>query len=90
MYTELYTSDVMSSTVRISETSHRALRQLAEREHASLQSVLERAIENYRRQRVLEAANRQYEALRADRRAWTLEVAERKAWDRSLSDGWER
>ena len=77
----------MASTVRISEMSHRALRDLAEGENTSLQSVLERAIENYRRQRFLAAANRQYAALRADRSAWTDETAERGAWDRTLDDG---
>jgi len=77
----------MSSTVRINEDTHRALRDLAERENSSLQSVLERAIEEYRRQRFLEAANRRYAALRADKRAWTVEADERKAWDRTVADG---
>jgi predicted transcriptional regulator len=75
------------STVRISEASHRALRDLAECEKAPLQTVLERAIENYRRQRFLEAANRQYAALRADAAAWKQETTERAEWDRALGDG---
>lgn len=75
------------STVRISATSHQALRDLAEREKAPLQTVLERAIENYRRQRFLEAANRQYAALRANPDSWEQETAERDAWDTTLGDG---
>ena len=75
------------STVRISDTSHRALRELAENEKAPLQTVLERAIENYRRQRFLEAATRQYAALRANPEAWEQETGERDAWDHTLSDG---
>ena len=77
----------MTSTVRISEACHRALRALAEGEKTSLQTVLERAIENYRRQCFLDEANRRYAALRADRAAWTKEAAERGVWDRTLSDG---
>ena len=77
----------MASTVRISETSHRALRDLADREKAPLQTVLERAIENYRRQRFLEAANRQYARLRADGAEWAREIAERELWDRTSDDG---
>lgn len=76
----------MASTVRISETSHQALRELAAQEKAPLQTVLERAIENYRRQRFLEAANRQYAVLREDTNAWKDELAERDAWDQAAND----
>lgn len=77
----------MASTVRISESSHRALRDLANKDKVPLQTVLARAIENYRRQRFLEAANRAYAALRADPAAWKLEAAERDVWDRAVNDG---
>lgn len=74
------------STVRISETTHRALRDLAESERISQQAIVERAIENYRRQRFLEAANRQYAALRNDPEAWAQELSERAIWDATLTD----
>lgn len=77
----------MSSTVRISKDSHRALRELSDVEKVPLQTVLERAIETYRRQRFLEAANRQYAVLRQDKEAWKQEVAERDEWDRTAGDG---
>lgn len=77
----------MPSTVRISEASHRALRDLAEREQTSLQTVVERAIENYRRNRLLEAANKQYAALRANDAAWKEQLAERDLWDATAGDG---
>lgn len=77
----------MSSTVRISESSHRALRELARREHAPLQTVLERAIENYRRDRFLDAVNSTFAALRSDAGAWRAEVSERDEWDRTNRDG---
>jgi predicted transcriptional regulator len=77
----------MSSTVRISDSSHRALRELAEREHAPLQTVLERAIENYRRDRFLDAVNSTFAALRSETSAWHVEVGERDEWDRTNRDG---
>ena len=77
----------MPSTVRISEASHRALRDLAEREQTSLQSVVERAIENYRRNRLLEAANRQYASLRADAPSRKEQLTERELWDETAADG---
>ena len=44
--------------VRISPHAHELLRQLAEEEQASMQAVLDRAIERYRRESFLRAANR--------------------------------
>lgn len=77
----------MSSTVRINESAHRALRELAEREHAPLQTVLERAIESYRRDRFLDAVNATYAALRDDPATWTLESEERGEWNITNRDG---
>jgi len=77
----------MASTVRISEPSHQALRDLAEREQVSLQTVLERAIENYRRNRFLDALNATYEALRSDPEKWTAELNERNEWSGTAIDG---
>jgi AbrB family looped-hinge helix DNA binding protein len=42
------------------------------------------------RRRLLEAANRDYAALRADRGAWRAELAERELWDAMLQDGLDR
>ncbi len=78
-----------SLTVRITETSHRMLQELAEQSGESMQSVLDKALEQYRRQRFLEAANADYAALRRDPEAWKEELEERKLWDQALSDGLE-
>ncbi len=77
----------MASTVRISKESHRTLRELANREHAPLQTVLERAIENYRRERFLEAVNATYAELRRDQSAWKAELDERDEWSGTSADG---
>ncbi|MEO5741924.1 MAG: toxin-antitoxin system protein [Vicinamibacterales bacterium] len=54
-----------------------------------MQTLVERAIETYRRKRILEAANRTYAALKANPEAWKEELAERALWDNSLADGAE-
>jgi hypothetical protein len=51
--------------------------------------VLEKAIESYRRQCFLAGLNADFEALRDDGAGWQEELAERKDWDASLSDGLE-
>lgn len=79
----------MPST-RISEPTREVLRKLAEESGESMQAVLEKAIELYRRQRFLEESNRAFEALQANPEIWKTEQAEREAWDITLADGLEK
>jgi uncharacterized protein YigA (DUF484 family) len=79
-----------SSSVRIDERALIVLRDLAREERQSLQAVLNLAIENYRRQRLLEQANAAFSALHGDPSAWSEEQREREIWDLSLADGLER
>jgi hypothetical protein len=52
-----------------------------------MKDVLARAVEAYRRKRLLDDANRAWAALRGDEAAWRDEVAERALWDQTLGDG---
>jgi len=52
-----------------------------------MQSILDRAIEAYRRERFLRDANADFAALKKNRKAWREELAERKLWERTLGDG---
>ena len=74
-------------TTRISESSRKILQELAARYRASMQDILERAIEEYRRRHFLEECNAAYAALRSDPKAWKEELNERALWDNALSDG---
>lgn len=75
------------TTVRISETTRELLRSLAEAEGVAMQTVLERAVEIYRRRRFLDQVNTAYAALRGNDRAWADVAKEREGWDATLSDG---
>jgi predicted transcriptional regulator len=76
-----------STTVRVSEHTHELLRKLAEASGEPLQKVLERAVENYRRQQFYAEFNAAFERLRADPVAWEEELAERALWETTLADG---
>ena len=78
-----------SATVRISDTSRNILRELAAREGKSMQAVLEKAIEAYRRQRFLKEVNTAYSVLRQDHKVWAAVEKERAEWDATLGDGLE-
>jgi hypothetical protein len=76
-----------SSTVRISKESSHILREIAAQEKKSLQTVLDAAIEEYRRHRFLQEANKAYLVLKENPRNWKLELEEREQWETTLSDG---
>jgi hypothetical protein len=74
-------------TVPISEASHRILLALASHRGEPIDALLDKAIEEYRRARLLDEANAAYAALRGDDDAWREELAERQEWDATLADG---
>jgi predicted CopG family antitoxin len=78
-----------SLTVRIGEESYKALREIEARSGKSMQAVLAKAIEEYRRKSFLENVNAAFANLRRDTKAWHREQEERSAWDMMLRDGKE-
>ena len=78
-----------STTVRISDQTHRILQELSASTGQSMQSILDTAIEAYRRELFLRDTNAAFAALRADPEAWREELAERAVWDATLGDGLE-
>jgi hypothetical protein len=74
-------------TVRISESSHQTLKELAARTGERMVDVLEKALDAYRRKLFFEQLNAGYADLRADPKAWAEHQAELKQWDATLMDG---
>jgi len=54
-----------------------------------MQSVIDEALENLRRRKVLEATDAAFSALKANKKAWKEELRERRLWEKTLSDGVE-
>ncbi len=80
-------SENRTPNVRISLHTHELLRQLAEEEDNSMQAVLDKAIERYRRDKFLRDANADFAALKRDKKAWKDELKERDLWEQTLADG---
>jgi hypothetical protein len=78
-----------SVNVRVTKQTHQQLATLAEENGLSMQTILDRAVEAYRRQSFLEALNADFAALRAQPDKWAEEQAERKLWEQTLADGSE-
>ena len=64
-------------------------RDLAEREGKSIQTVLDDAIEHYRRDKFLDEVNAAYARLKSDPVAWKAELDERLVLEGTLMDGLE-
>ena len=75
------------SSVRISDDTYDTLRVLADLEGENLQTVLNKAIECYRRSRFWQDVENAAGKLRQDQVGWNEELAERQAWDATLGDG---
>lgn len=75
------------TTVRVQRNTHTRIRALAEQSGASMQSIIEQAIELLERRRFLEGVNRSYAALRQDEAEWMAIREERAEWDTALADG---
>ncbi|MEA5517356.1 hypothetical protein [Limnoraphis robusta] len=75
--------------INISETTHKTLLTLAETSGKSLQTILEQAVENYRRSVFIMEANQAFTALRENETLWQEELAERQEWEQTLADGVE-
>lgn len=76
-------------TVRVSEATHRMLQELASHASEPMTVVLARAVDRYRREQLLRAANDAWAAIKADPSAWREMKHEDAVWDATLIDGLE-
>ena len=76
-----------SATVRISEQSHHTLRAMATQSGEPMQAVLDKALEQYRRQKFWEECDAAYAALQQDPEAWQELQDELKSFEGTLMDG---
>ena len=76
-----------STTVRVSDETRSTLRELARRTGEPMQTILDRAVAEYRRRCFFAELQDAFSALRNDPDAWAAERAERAEWDATLGDG---
>ena len=79
--------DVMASkNIRVSEETMIYLKELSKKANTSMQDIVEKAVEDYRRNRILEETNEAFLKLRNNSKAWQEEQRERKAWEATIGD----
>jgi len=75
-----------TTTIRISQETRSTLRQLAEESGLSIQTVVDQAINVYRREQFFASLDAAYDRLWNDPVARTAELAERKLLEGTLAD----
>ncbi len=81
---------MQSVNVRISSSSYQILKALAQEKGQTMQSLIDQALEDLRRRKMLEATNEAFAALKSNDDLWREELEERKLWEQTLADGVER
>jgi predicted transcriptional regulator len=76
-----------TTTIRVSIRTRKTLHALAEASGASMQQVIDRALELYRRQQLLLNTNAAYARLRQQENEWNDYQTELKEWDETITDG---
>ncbi len=76
-----------TAVVRVTKSTREVLRELAAKSGEPMQTILERAIEEYRRRRFLEETNAAYAAFKQDKAEWEPFQKEQAEWDVTLLDG---
>jgi len=72
--------------VRIGKEHHQILRQLAKRMGESMQTVVEKAIDELRREQFFAEFNAAYGALKNNSEEWRKELADRQSLEGTLQD----
>lgn len=77
------------STVRVSEETHRSLREISERRGQSMTELLAEMVKRLEYEEILRRGNESYAAVREDPDEWEDLQRERAEWDVTLADGLE-
>ena len=76
--------------VRIGRQHHQTLRELSKRMGETMQTVVEKAIDELKREQFFEDFNAAYAGLKSDSQKWQKELEERQAFEGTLQDDLNR
>lgn len=75
-----------STSVRVTEETWSMIKDLATKTNSTMQDVIQQAIEDYRRKKILEETNQAFLRLKNNPEAWQDELQERKEWENTIGD----
>lgn len=75
-----------STSVRVTEETWSMIKDLATKTNTTMQDVIQQAIEDYRRKKILEETNQAFLRLKNNPEAWQEELQERQEWENTIGD----
>ena len=75
-----------SVNVRIAGDTWVILKELSSKTNTSMQDIIQKAVEDYRRKKILEETNEAFLRLKSNTAAWQEEQKERAEWESTLGD----
>ena len=66
--------------VRVTKQTHQQLGSIAKESDLSMQTMIDKAVDTYRKQAFLEGLNADFATLRSDPDKWAAEIQEREFW----------
>lgn len=76
-----------TTTIRVTDDTHKKLRDLAKTARQPMHELVAQAIKEYEERRFWDDVNAAYARLQADAEAWKEVLEERAMWDIGLQDG---
>ena len=80
----------MAIQVRVNESTHNTIKDLAREFGESMQTIVDKAVERYKREVFLEGLNQDFKNLQENETDWAEELEERRLWENTLLDGVEK
>lgn len=78
-----------TTTIRINKKVYLELKNIAEDENETMQSVIEKAVEDYKTKRFFDELGKSVQKAKSNSQSWEEVLKERKEWESTLPDGLE-
>jgi predicted CopG family antitoxin len=75
-----------SATIRITDKTYKILKEIKTTSGESMQSIIEKALENYKEKQFWNEVNQAFKSLKKSP-DWSEELEERELWSNTTSDG---
>lgn len=82
-------ADMATTSIRIDRRTHERLKDIAERQHSSLGSIVNDLLDRYEEEEFRRSVHESFQGLREDPAEWEAYKAMVKPWDATLLDGLE-
>ncbi len=82
-------SSKTTTTIRVTQKAYNTLKGVAEQEHASIQDIMDKLVEDYATKKFFAELSQSVAKAKSQKDLWEEELQERQEWEATLEDGLE-